>query len=60
MRRALIAAAIFAVVLLIALQAQSGSGPLNDREVGLAVLLAGLGTLLILRRRRRRRGRGRR
>lgn len=57
MRRALVAAAIFAVVLLIALQAQSGSGPLDDREVRLAVLFAAVGALLVLRRRRGRRRR---
>jgi hypothetical protein len=60
MRRALVAAAIFAVVLLIALEALSGSGPLDDREVGWAVLLAAVGAVLVLRRRRRRgRRRGR-
>jgi hypothetical protein len=59
MRRALVAAAIFAVVLLIALQALSASGPLDDREVGWAVLFAAVGALLVLRRRRGRRRRRR-
>lgn len=60
MRKALLVAAVFAVVLLIALQAQSGSGPLDDREVRLALLFAAVGTVFVLRRGRGRRRRRRR
>jgi hypothetical protein len=52
MRRALLTAALFAVVLLLALQVQSGSGPLDDGEVRLAVVIAAVIAFLWLRRRR--------
>jgi hypothetical protein len=55
MRKAFVIAAIFAVVLLVALEAQSGGGQLGDREVRLAVLFAAVGVVFVLRRGRRRR-----
>jgi len=60
MRKAFVTAAVFAVVLLLALQAQSGEGPVGDREVRLAVLFAAILAVLILRRRPRPRLRRRR
>jgi hypothetical protein len=59
MRKAFVTAAIFAVVLLLALQALSGEGPVGDREVRLAVVVAAILAVLILRRRPRPRRRRR-